>query len=114
MAAPSAKPEQLAIETLKPPHREILIRAVANVLSSPLAKQTYAQIVDGLPLSHVARDCYGVALCPQHPLLDEHEELCPGVPGKVEKLCSSFDAITLLMPSKVSVEPGSGIPLNTC
>jgi hypothetical protein len=111
MATPSAKPEQLPVETLKPPHREILIRAVANVLSSPLANQTYAQIVDGLPISHVATDCYSVALCPEHPLLDEHKELCPGVPEEAEKLCSSFDVTALLMPSTVSVEPRSEIPL---
>ncbi len=42
------------ISTLQTPYRDILLRAVANVLSSPIAKQTYAEIVDGLPLSNVA------------------------------------------------------------
>ncbi|KAK3291340.1 uncharacterized protein B0H64DRAFT_331067 [Chaetomium fimeti] len=112
MAAPNAKPEQLPVEALKPPHREILIRAVTKVLSSPLAKETYAQIVDGLPLSHVAKDCYRIDLSPHHPLLDEHKELCPGVLEEAEKMCSSFDTTTLLMPSKLvrdyeSATPGS-------
>ncbi len=106
MEAPSAESKQLPIETLpiealKTPHREILIRAIANVLSSPIAKQTYAQIVDGLPSSDIAWDHYVTPFCSQHPLLKEHKELCPGVPEEAQELCSSLDASTLLLPSTV-------------
>jgi hypothetical protein len=111
METPSAESEQLPTETLpietlpiealKAPHREILIRAVANVLSSPIAKQTYAQIVDGLPSSDIAMDHYLRPFCSQHPLLEEHKEPCPGVPEEAEKLCSGLNAGTLLLPSTV-------------
>jgi hypothetical protein len=74
MDDPSARPEQLPITILDVPHYEILIRAVSRVSSSPIAKQTYAQIVDGLPLSDVARDSNGEGFCAQHPLLNEHKE----------------------------------------
>ncbi|KAK4040826.1 hypothetical protein C8A01DRAFT_45936 [Parachaetomium inaequale] len=93
MEPPYAECEQLPIQKLKAPHREILIRAIANVLSTPIAKQTYAQIVDGLPLSDVARDS-----------VSGSEE--------AQTLCSSFDASILLISSKPlqdyeSVPPGS-------
>lgn len=101
METPKTESEQLPIQTLKTPHREILIRATANVLSSPIAKQTYAQIVDGLPLSDVALDAFGGSNCSRHPLLYEHKQLCPRVAEEAEQLCSGFDVGTLLMPSKV-------------
>lgn len=114
MNPPDAEYEPLPIEKLKAPHREILIRAIANVLASPIAKQTFAQIVDGLPLSDVARDCYSGSLCSLHPLLDEHKELCPGVAEEAQTLCSSFDTSTLLMPSKVGQKRSDEVPLISC
>ena len=90
-----------------------MIRAIANVLSTPIAKETYAQIVDGLPLSHVV---WGFSGCPctDHPLLNEHIELCPGVAEEAQKLCSEFDATTLLMPSKVRALQKNLKPLKHC
>ncbi|KAK4131103.1 hypothetical protein BT67DRAFT_445079 [Trichocladium antarcticum] len=85
-------------------HRELLIRAVANVTSSPVAKQTYAQIVDGLPLSKVADDGFDGCSCPGHPLDPDHTQLCPGVAEETEALCSRFDANALLMPSQLLVD----------
>ncbi len=89
------------IATLQNAHREILIRAIANVLSTPIAKQTYAQIVDGLPLADVAWDRYGGCLCYDHPLLREHKELCPDVADEAERLCLALDVDALLMPKPV-------------
>ncbi|KAL2140524.1 hypothetical protein VTI28DRAFT_3728 [Corynascus sepedonium] len=98
---PYAEYDQLPIEKLRTPHREILTRAIANVVASPIARQTFAQIVDGLPLSDVACDSFSGCLCSFHPLLNEHKELCPGVAEEAQKLCSSFDTSTLLMSSKL-------------
>ena len=94
--------ETVKIEALKSSHRENPTRAIGNVLSTPIAKETYAQIVDGLPLRHVALDCYIGPVCFYHPLLEEHKDLCPDVSEEAETLCSSFDVGTLLMPLKVS------------
>ncbi|KAK3897689.1 hypothetical protein C8A05DRAFT_19590 [Staphylotrichum tortipilum] len=80
METPGAESEGLPIEALKTPHRKVLIRAVANVLSTPIAIETYAQIVDGLPLALVAWDRFhSGAICSGHPLLQEHREFCPGL-----------------------------------
>jgi hypothetical protein len=104
METPKAASEsqQLPISTITARrHRELLIRAVANVISSPIAKQTYAQIVDGLPLSEVADDGFDGRSCIDHPLYAEHTQFCPGVVEEAETLCSRFDANALLMPSQV-------------
>lgn len=93
---------ELSIESLKDLQREIFTRAVANVLSSPIAEVTYAQIIDGLPLSNVALDTYEGTLCPGHPLLNKHTELCPGVLERVRKLRTDFDASVLRVDSRVS------------
>ncbi|KAH6854043.1 hypothetical protein B0I37DRAFT_21105 [Chaetomium sp. MPI-CAGE-AT-0009] len=82
-------------------HREILVRTVANILPSPIAKQTYSQIVEVLPLSDVGLDVYPNDLF-NHPVLEEHKELCPGVAERADKLRASFDVSALLMPSGVS------------
>jgi hypothetical protein len=74
-----AKFTKLSIASLQDRHRDILTRLIANVLSSPIAEVTYGQVIDGLPLSSVARDTHHGATCPGHPLLDEHFELSPAV-----------------------------------
>ena len=102
---------QLPISTITVTHhRELLIRAVANVTSSPVAKQTYAQIIDGLPLSEVADDGFDGCSCPGHPLDPDHTQLCPGVAEEAEALCSRFDANALLMPSQVRNPPFERAP----
>ncbi len=100
LSASPGPPEQ-PVSTLRTPHREVLARAVANILSSSAAKQTYAQIVDGLPLADVAWDRHAGCLCLHHPLLNEHKELCSSVAEETEGLLSSFDLGSLLMPSEV-------------
>ncbi len=100
-SSPWAKQHMRPVSTLGDPHREIFVRAVTNILSSSIAKKTYAQIIDGLPLADVAWNRYGGCLCYHHPLLEEHKELCPGVTEETERMLSSFDAGSLLMPLQV-------------
>ncbi len=102
------------IATLQNAHREILIRAIANVLSTPIAKQTYAQIVDGLPLADVAWDRYGGCLCYEHPLLREHKELCPDVADETERLCSALDVEALLLPLQVRGLFNESLDIKSC
>ncbi len=79
------------------------MRAIANVLSSPIAKTTYGQIIDGLPLSDVVLDTYGSIVCPEHPLLDQHFGLSEDVLDKTSQLCSDFDPVILKMDSAVRI-----------
>ncbi|TAQ89229.1 hypothetical protein B7494_g2432 [Chlorociboria aeruginascens] len=76
------------------PHRDILNRAIRNVLSTDISEITLAQIVDGLPLS------------------EKHKQLCPGVLEKMCQLYSDFDIDSLRISSKLLHEyrisaPGS-------
>ena len=56
--------QKLSIETLTGQHRDILTRAVQNVMSTEIAQITYAQIVDGFPLSSVEKDNYASGVLP--------------------------------------------------
>lgn len=94
--------QKLSVDSLQGVHQEILIRAIANVLSSPIAEVTFAQIFDGLILSDVAMDTFKGCVCSEHPLLDEHKALCPGVFDKARELHQSFDPGILAIESKVS------------
>jgi len=68
---------------------------MSNVLSSEVAELTYAQIIDGLPLSAVEKDTYAGSLHDDHPLHSKHIKLCPGVLKRSRGLCTSFDANSL-------------------
>ncbi|KAL1837763.1 hypothetical protein VTJ49DRAFT_3427 [Mycothermus thermophilus] len=93
-------PERLAICTLRSLRRRSLLkRAIRNVLSSDAARETYAQIVDGLPLARVADDSYGRPECVLHPLHEEHKELCAGVADEADRLLTEIDIDELLMPA---------------
>jgi hypothetical protein len=98
----NAQFKKLSIESLQDRHREIVTGAIANVLSSPIAEITYAQIVDGFPRSDVALDAYNGSICPGHPLPKKHTELCPGVLERAQELRDSFDVSILRIDSGVS------------
>ncbi|KAL2121875.1 hypothetical protein VTJ04DRAFT_2330 [Mycothermus thermophilus] len=106
-------PERLPISTLSPPKREMLERAIKNIMSTDLCRETFAQVVDGLPLSHAAFEAR-VFLCMYHPLLNDHKELCNGVVDETEKLCSEIDIASLLVSAQAlhnfdSVPPCSSL-----
>jgi hypothetical protein len=113
--------EKMSIAILQDEHRDAFIRALTNVLSSQIAEVTYGQIVDGLPLSSVALDVYRDNVCPGHPLLHEHKELCPGVDDHLRSLGTDFDAGSLKIKSgagafyptfKLPVELSSSLTYN--
>ncbi|KAK1764961.1 hypothetical protein QBC33DRAFT_579903 [Phialemonium atrogriseum] len=91
MAAPIERIKSSIDMTLGGPHRDIFARAVSNVLATELAKITYAQIIDGLPLASVAEETESNLLPDRHPLFDVHTELCPGVLEKTEEFRAQFD-----------------------
>src|ERR1700761_6039464 len=97
-----AKPKKLSIACMNGPPREIFMRAIANVLATPIAEITCAQIIDGLILSNVHYDVYDGNVCPLHLLIEEHKDLCPGVLEQTRELHTSFDPGALEMDSTVS------------
>ncbi|OAA55876.1 hypothetical protein SPI_08083 [Niveomyces insectorum RCEF 264] len=105
--------ELLPVSRLQGSHYSTLVKALSNVLDTAVARTTYGQILDGLPLSSVAFDVYaGEVVCPGHPLLDEHLELSPDVLAKFDELRATappdtfeVDASTILEYQAAS--PGS-------
>lgn len=81
-------------------HQQKFRRAVLNVLSTSIAEQTLAQIVDGLPLKDVALDKRFHQHRIEEPVFG-HTELCPGVLEKTITLREVFEPLTLEVPSKV-------------
>ncbi|KAK4043659.1 hypothetical protein C8A01DRAFT_43415 [Parachaetomium inaequale] len=76
---------------------DLLERAVHNVLNTEVALETYAQIIDGLPLADVAHNQWTsphVRLPPDHPI-NRHTSLCPGVLERTEQYRSEFGIHTL-------------------
>lgn len=92
----------LPIGHLHSSHHDVLLNALSNVLSSQVAKTTYGQILDGLPLASVARDVYdGELICVGHPLVDEHFELSPKVLSKIDELRASVPIDTFQVDASV-------------
>ena len=83
-------------------HREVLDQAIRNVLSTKLAKFTYAQIIDGLPTADVAWDRRLPGIMGEH-IIDDHETLCPGALEKAEKYHQTWDPKILKFDPEVSV-----------
>lgn len=87
-------------QALDYPHQHKFRRAVLNILSTSIAEQTLAQIVDGLPLREVARDKRFHQHRIEEPVFG-HTELCPGVLDKTITFRQEFEPLTLDVPSRV-------------
>lgn len=70
-------------------HRDVLDRAVRNVLRTDLALHTCAQIADGLPLASAALDGYNSERYEDHPI-SYHTSLCPGAERAAWEFLSNF------------------------
>ncbi|KAI1208356.1 uncharacterized protein F4807DRAFT_148957 [Annulohypoxylon truncatum] len=109
-----AKIRKLSIETLDSQHSDLFVRALDRVISTDLAKLTYAQIVDGLPLIDTVNDNMAGGLSNGHPLYDMHESLCDGVMERTEEIRATFDPKELKFDSRLiyayqSASPGSQV-----
>lgn len=91
---------KLSCEDLDSDHRDCLYRAVCNVLDTGIALTTYAQIIDGLPISSVASDQYNNRYGPGHPI-KAHVAICPGALEEAEKFRASFEPESLRFSSTV-------------
>lgn len=82
-------------------HFDAIDRSLRNVLATELALQTFAQIVDGLPLSEVAWQS-SRKIGPQHPI-KSHVVLCNGALEKAVQIRQDFDLATLKFDPKVGI-----------
>lgn len=95
--------EQLAsLGLLDGEHMDAFHRALNNVLLTEVAENTYAEIIDGLPIRESWLDFNPWR--PGHPVEDlKHDKLCPGSIEKATELRSDFDIYALSFPSWVCV-----------
>ncbi|KAK4464058.1 hypothetical protein QBC42DRAFT_172210 [Cladorrhinum samala] len=92
---------RISIDKLDAAHRDVLIRAINNVLATENAIFTYAQIIDGLPIADVAWDQRIQCLFGDHPLDGGHEELCLGALDKAREVCPQWDPALLTFDPRV-------------
>lgn len=83
---------KLTVDDLSQEHRDIFARALFNVLFTTAAEMTFAQIIDGAPLSQSVVDTRNGVYPPTHPIYDQHIKLCPGV---LEQARQSFNNLDL-------------------
>ncbi|RFU31839.1 hypothetical protein B7463_g4506, partial [Scytalidium lignicola] len=91
------------VDLLDNNHLEIFSQALMNVLTTEVAEDTYAQIVDGLPTEESFLDFHFYA--EGHPVFEQnHTRLCGGSLKKVQKFRSSFDPTTIEFKSALLEE----------
>lgn len=98
---PDVTASWISPENLDCEHLSVFIRALSNVLSTALAEETYAQIVDGLP----TRDSYSEfgTFYPaegEHPAYN-HRRLCDGALDAARCFLSRLDPLTLRFDPRV-------------
>lgn len=105
-----APPEHLdtccVSEVLDANHQTVFATAMSNLLSTEIAEQTFAQIIDGLPLEDVAFSLQ----VHQHTRSDpvaSHVELCPGVLERTMMLRGAFDPRAMKMRTDVRITEGT-------
>lgn len=91
-----------AVDFLDDTHYSSLLRAVANVVDTELALDTYRQILDGVPTEEVAWDRSRHKLQASHPIAD-HKELCPGVSDRLNTIKGNFTVDSLKFEGSVSI-----------
>lgn len=96
-----AEAHKLTVDDLGQQHRDAFTRALFNVLYTPVAETTFAQILDGAPLSQSVQNVPDEPYPFNHPILKQHLELCPGVLDRTRQSRSAFDLTELKFDSRV-------------
>lgn len=100
-----AEARKLAVEDLSQQHRDVFTRALFNVLFTPASEATFAQIIDGAPLSQNVLNIGDGVYPPTHPNRTKHPELCSGVLDQARQIRSTFDPKDLKFNAPVSQSP---------
>ncbi|KAK8103117.1 hypothetical protein PG984_016263 [Apiospora sp. TS-2023a] len=90
----------MSLQDLDSQHRDTLDEAISRILGTQVALETYAQIIDGLPLAHAARNRYKPKHYAEHPI-HTHIELCLGAEDIAISIRETFDLTQLSFDSKV-------------
>ncbi|KAI0485626.1 hypothetical protein F4859DRAFT_511820 [Xylaria cf. heliscus] len=109
---PGARALKLSVDSLHNKHHDLFNRALQNILSRNAAELTYAQIVDGLPISSVEEDSMHGSVDYGHPIHTKHTTLCPGVLERLREIRNTHELRSLKFNSTLvhaynSAPPGS-------
>ncbi|KAG4253671.1 hypothetical protein FPRO06_10584 [Fusarium proliferatum] len=113
MSSPSSPASQgsAILDVLGHEHRNMLERAVRNVLGTEVAELVYAQILDGLPIEKSLRDSSDyVRDHPVHSL--QHAEICPGYIDKAREFMKQFDLSQLQLDLKTIKAFADTVPVS--
>lgn len=91
----------MSIHALDPDHYNILRQAIGNILSTEIAENTMAQLVDGLPVRDVAYAARGSLVRKEHPITS-HVTLCGNALDQTRLFRESFDPDLLNFRTNVS------------
>lgn len=92
---------RITLENLTTDHLNIFHRALLRVLGSELAIDTFAQIVDGLPIADVAWDKRHPGIFGDDHPIEAHANLCPGVKDKTTACLEQYDLQSLVFDPKL-------------
>ncbi|KAG8162850.1 hypothetical protein KVR01_007328 [Diaporthe batatas] len=98
MSPPEALQRSRVDHVLDYVHQRAFERAVLNAISTPVTEETFAQIVDGLPLSSVAWGTQDHRVLLGDPV-DNHLDICPGALEKTKQFKANFNALDLEISS---------------
>lgn len=96
-----AEARKLTVDDLGYQYRDIFSRALFNVLSTAAAETTFAQILDGAPLSQNVERVPGWIYPLDHPIRTQHPQLCSGVLDRARDSRSTLDLTVLRFDSRV-------------
>jgi hypothetical protein len=96
----------MSLTSLDAEHQASFKQAMANLLSTPIAEFTYAQIVDGMPISNIYQEDHGLW---EGSLILDHKDLCPGTMDKARAFRSQFDLDSVKFEPKVRQHIASNI-----
>lgn len=92
---------RISLENIESNRYNIFRSAFNRILNSETARQTYAQIIDGLPIADVAWDRRSPGIFGYEHPIEEHNELCPGAAEKTSAFIQEFDVNSLLFDPKL-------------
>lgn len=90
---------KISLEHLGAEHLHPFRRALSNILSTPVAESTYAQIIDGMPLSDVYKHNHWYL---KNFPVENHNVLCADSLEKAIAFRSNFDSTLLQFEAKAS------------
>lgn len=93
---------RITLENLTTDYLNIFHRALLHVLGSELAIETFAQIVDGLPIADVAWDKRHPGIFGDDHPIEAHATLCPGVKDKTSACLEQYDLHSLVFDPKLA------------